>query len=73
MEPAALHAGEVSGAVFLSPFHRATASEHAPAEPDPQHGYDAFVAEIIDAARRFGYRAEESPGPGDPRLRGARQ
>ena len=67
LEPAARHAGEVPGAVFLAPFHRATATEHAPADPDPRHGYEAFVAEIIDAAQRFGYSAAASPGPGDPR------
>jgi hypothetical protein len=72
IERASLHAGEVPGAVFLA-FHRATASEHAPADPDPHHGYGGFIGEIIDAARRFGYRAAESPGPGDPRLRGERQ
>jgi hypothetical protein len=73
IEPAARHAGEVPGAVFLAPFHRATPTEHAPADPDPHHGYDGFINEIIDAAERFGYRAEASPGPGDPRIRGARQ
>jgi hypothetical protein len=73
LETASLHAGEVPGAIFLAPFHRSTANEHAPADPDPHHGYDAFIAEIIDAAQHFGYRAETSPGPGDRRLRGARQ
>jgi hypothetical protein len=72
IEPAARHAGEVPGAVFLAPFHRATPNEHA-VDPDPQHGYGAFIAAIIEAARRFGYHAETSPGPGDPRIRGARQ
>jgi hypothetical protein len=73
LEPASLYAGEVPGAVFLAPFHHATANEHPPADPDPHHGYDAFVAEIVDAARQFGYSAETSPGPGDARIRGARQ
>ncbi len=73
IEPASLHAGEVPGAVFLAPFHRSTANEHAPSDPGPHHGYDAFIAEIIDTARHSGYRAESSPGPGDPRIRGARQ
>jgi hypothetical protein len=73
IEAASLHAGEVPGAVFLAPFHHATANEHASADPDPQHGYEGFVAEIIDSAQHFGYRAETSPGHGDPRLRGARQ
>ena len=73
LERASHHAGEAPVAVFLAPFHRATAEEHAGSDPDPQHGYDAFLDEIIDAARRHGYRAENAPGPGDPRLRGQRQ
>ena len=73
LEPAAQYAGEVPGTVFLAPFHPRTAEEHAGDDPDPRHGYDAFIDEIIDAARRYGYRAGESPGPDDPRLRGARQ
>jgi len=73
LEPAAQYAGEVPGALFLAPFHRRTADEFASDDPDPRHGYDAFIDEIIDAARRHGYRAEESPGPDDQRLRGPRQ
>ena len=73
LEPAAHYAGEAPSAMFLAPFHRRTAKENAGDDPDPQDGYDAFIDEIIDAAQRHGYRAEESPGPGDPRLRGARQ
>jgi len=42
--------------------------------PIPTRGsYDGFVSEIIEAAQRFGYRAEASPGRGDARLRGPRQ
>ena len=41
--------------------------------PDLRHGYDAFIAEIINAAQRFGYFAAASPGRGDPRVTGARQ
>ena len=66
LEPAAQYAGEVPGTLFLAPFHRRTAEEHAGDDPDPRHGYDAFIDEIIDAARRHGYRAGESPGPDDP-------
>jgi hypothetical protein len=77
IEPAAQHAGEAAGgaAVFLAPFHRVTAAENAAAaaDPDPRQGYDAFLDEIIEAAQRLGSRAEASPGPGDPRLRGLRQ
>jgi len=73
IERATQQVGEVPGAVFLAPFHRVTAQEDAAADPDPRLGYDAFVSEIIDAAQRFGYRAETSPGSGDARLRGPRQ
>jgi hypothetical protein len=71
--PASQQVGEVSGAVFLAPFHRVTAEEDAAADPDPRHGYEAFLDDIIEAARRQGYRSASSPGPGDPRLRGLRQ
>lgn len=71
--PASQQAGEVSGAVFLAPFHRASAEEHAARNPDPREGYEAFLEDIVAAAQRQGYRAESSPGPGDPRLRGPRQ
>ena len=73
LSPASQQVGEVSGAVFLAPFHRVAAEEHAAADPDPGHGYEAFLDDIIAAAQRQGYRAETSPGPGDQRLRGLRQ
>ena len=73
IEAASRGTGEVPGAVFLAPFHRDPPDGRASAGPDPRHGYDAFVAEIIDTAQRFGYCAATSPGPGDPRIRGARQ
>lgn len=79
---AAQHAGEAPGALFLAPFRRVPAGEHAAAGPDPHDGYEAFLDDIVAAASLHGYRAEESPGPGedpetgrpgDPRLRGRRQ
>lgn len=73
LEPGAQYTGEVPGTLFLAPFHPRTPEWCASDDPDPRHGYDAFIDEIIDAARRNGYRADESPGPGDARLRGARQ
>ena len=73
LEPAAQYAGEVPGALFLAPFHRRTAEEYASDDPDPRHGYDAFIDEIIEAAGRHGFRAEETPGQDDQRLRGERQ
>lgn len=74
LERAAHHAGEAPTAAFLAPFHRATAREFAAADPDPRHGYEAFLDEIIELAQRpETYRAADSPGPGDPRLKGLRQ
>ena len=73
IEPAAHYAGEVPGAQFLAPFHRMTAQEHAATDPDPRRGHEAFLDEIIKAARGPGFRPETSPGPGDARLRGPRQ
>jgi hypothetical protein len=73
LEPATQYTGEVPGTPFLAPFHRRTAEEDAPDDPAPRHGYGRFIDDIIEAARRHGYRAEDSPGPGDPRLRGPRQ
>jgi len=73
IERATQQVGEVPGAVFLAPFRRAKAQEDAATEPDPRQDYEAFLDEIIEAAQRFGYRAEASPGPGDARLRGPRQ
>jgi hypothetical protein len=75
IDPATQHASELvgAGALFLAPFHRVTAEENAAADPDPRQGYEAFLDEIIEAAQRFGFRAEASPGPRDLRLRGPRQ
>jgi hypothetical protein len=73
IERAAQQVGEVPGAVFLAPFHRTAAAEHAPADPNPHAGYEAFLTDIAEAARSRGFRAEATPGRGDPRLRGERQ
>jgi hypothetical protein len=73
LEPATRYTGEVPGTPFLAPFHRRTVEEYAADDPDPRHGYNAFIDDIIEAARRHGYRPEESPGPDDQRLRGPRQ
>ena len=43
------------------------------ADPDPRAGYEAFLANIVAVARRFGFEPEASPGPDEPRLHGARQ
>jgi len=73
LERSAQQAGEAPGAVFLAPFHRRTAADGAASDPDPRHGYDGFIDDIIAAAQRRGYHPSASPGPGDARLRGLRQ
>jgi hypothetical protein len=71
LDPAARHVGEGSGAVFLAPYRAASAG--AGAAPDPHQGYDAFIDDVIAAARELAATDQGSPGPGDARLRGPRQ
>jgi hypothetical protein len=62
LERADRHAGEPEAAHFL--------------EPAQAHGVEAyarFLDDIVEAATRFGFRPEESPGQGDARIRGLRQ
>jgi hypothetical protein len=72
LEPARQQVGEMPDPAFLAPHRREdrlAQSEHV----DPRAGYEEFLDDVIAAATRFGFQAEESPGPGDPRLRGLRQ
>jgi len=46
---------------------------YALVNPDPKDEYETFIRTIIAAAPRVGFRRNESPGPGDARLRGLRQ
>jgi hypothetical protein len=81
LQRATRHVGEPPSADYLTPVRRtaeplAQARDDGPAPesaPEPARGYAQFLDDIVNAARRFGYRADESPGPGDPRLRGLRQ
>jgi hypothetical protein len=81
IEPASQQVGEAAGAAFLAPHRREESlidtGRDSPAtqsaRPDPQEGYAEFLAEIVAAAQRFGFRPEESPGINEPRLRGLRQ
>jgi hypothetical protein len=56
---AARHVGEPETPSFLAPA----------AGTD----YQRFLDDVVAAAKRSGFRPEESPGPGDPRIRGLRQ
>ncbi|MGE5271361.1 MAG: hypothetical protein ACM3JG_17000 [Thiohalocapsa sp.] len=80
LDRAARQIGEAAGGDFLAAARplpaahaRREATPAAPPTPDPTQEYDAFVDRIIAAAPRFGFRAGDAPGPGDPRLRGPRQ
>lgn len=76
LERASRQVGEAaSAAVFLAPRRRAGGAGSAAGSggPDPYDGYEEFLDAIIAAARQFGFAADESPGRGDPRIRGLRQ
>jgi hypothetical protein len=62
-ERATQQVGEATSAAFLAPYRRG----------DPRAGYEAFLADIVNVAHRFGFEAEQSPGCDEPRLRGLRQ
>lgn len=65
--------GEAASAAFLAPYRRVPAAVPSETPGSPPDGYQAFLDEIVDAARRFGFRPGETPGQGDPRIRGLRQ
>ncbi len=74
-ERATQQVGEAGSASFLAPHRRQqkVGGADRTSSTDPQAGYEAFLADIIAAAQRFGFKAEESPGRGEARLRGLRQ
>ena len=69
VERATRQVGEVAAASFLVPRRRQAAS----GDPDPRAGYAEFLDDIVAAALRIGFEAEDAPGRGDPRIRGLRQ
>jgi hypothetical protein len=73
LERGSRQVGEAAS-VFLVPYRRrGNAGEPEAVSSDPTAGYQAFLDDIVNAASRFGYRPEESPGPSDQRIRGPRQ
>jgi hypothetical protein len=62
---AAKHIAEAGDSIFLVPYRSG--------QSDSEKAYHLFVRDIIEAAQRDGYVAADSPGQGDPRIRGARQ
>jgi len=71
VERASRQIGEAVSEGFLAPRRRAAAT--ASGDSDPRAGYQDFLEDIIAAARRFGFEAKDTPGWGDPRIRGLRQ
>ena len=80
-ERATQQIGEAVSASFLAPHRRedrtVDAGRDSPAtasaDPDPRAGYQAFLANVVAIAQRYGFEPEESPGRSEPRLRGLRQ
>jgi hypothetical protein len=79
LTPGRRHAGEPETPDFLTPARRSEelieSGDHQAARqvapPDPARGYARFLDDIVAAAKRFGFRADQSPSR-DPRLRGFR-
>jgi hypothetical protein len=74
-ERATRQIAEAVSATFLVPHRRDGGVDDPDGDTsaDPQAGYEAFLADIVAAAQRFGFKPEESPGRDEPRLRGLRQ
>jgi hypothetical protein len=70
-ERAGQQVGEAVPPTFLAPHRREerliNAGCESPvaqsAQPDPQEGYQAFLADILAAAQRFGFEPEKKPWP----------
>src|SRR5205807_10638239 len=80
-ERATQQIAEAASASFLAPHRREERTvdlgrdrpTEVSADPDPRAGYEAFLADIVAVAQRFGFEPEKSPGRDEPRLRGLRQ
>jgi hypothetical protein len=72
-EPGQRQVGEAPSAAFLAPYPRTGNAGTPEAASAPDAGYDAFLDDIVAAAKRSGFTPEASPGRGDPRIRGLRQ
>jgi hypothetical protein len=71
LERAKRHAGEQQSPDFLTPVRRDDGPAQ-PAGPAQRSRYQQFLDDIVAAAQRFGFRADETPSPGDVRLKGLR-
>lgn len=80
LDRATRHVGEPETPHFLAPTRRdeeliEEGDHHSPrqvAPPQPTAGYSQFLRDIIETAQRVGFRADQSPGYGEPRLKGFR-
>jgi hypothetical protein len=73
LERATKQIGEAASTSFLAPHRREDRTQDAGRDSDPRAGYEAFLADIVAVAQRFGFEPEVSPGRDEPRLRGLRQ
>ena len=73
LERATKQIGEAASTSFLAPHRRENRTQDAGRDSDPRAGYEAFLADIVAVAQRFGFEPEVSPGRDEPRLRGLRQ
>jgi hypothetical protein len=66
--------GEAPSAAFFShPISAGNAGAPEAASGAPDAGYNAFLDDIVAAAKLSGFTPQASPGHGDPRIRGLRQ
>ena len=76
-ERASQLAAEPKSSTFLAPYRREAeltdAERDSTTPPDPRGGYEDFLADIVAAARQFGFKPDNSPGRNEPRLQGLRQ
>jgi hypothetical protein len=73
LERGSRQVGETTSAAFLTPYRRAPTVAPADSAAGAPDEHEAFLDDIVDAARQFGFRPQETPGQGDPRIRGLRQ
>jgi hypothetical protein len=78
LDQAARHVGGLKTPRFLAPARRdeeliKKGDHHSPwqvALRQPAAGYWQFLDDIVETARRVGSRTDQSPGYGEPRLKG---
>ncbi len=69
LEPGSRQVGEAAAAPFLAPHRQAGDRPVSALRAE----YEQFLHDVVEAAQRFGFEAQDTPGQGDPRIRGLRQ